>query len=142
LKTLRLFTDGASRGNPGDSGLGVSIEDDQGTKLDAKCKWLGTKTNNQAEYLALIEGLKAISAWKPDRLEIRLDSRLVVEQINGKWRVKDPELKGLHEQAKKLLDGLGLTWEIAHVDREKNRRADFLANKAIDEHVKETGARG
>lgn len=135
MKTLRLFTDGASRGNPGDAGLGVSIEDDQGTKLDAKCKWLGTKTNNQAEYLALIAGLQAISTWKPDRLEIRLDSKLVVEQIKGNWRVKEPELRTLHEQARKLLDGLG-NWDIAHVDREQNKRADFLANKAIDEHIR------
>jgi ribonuclease HI len=141
LKTLRLFTDGASRGNPGDSGLGVVIEDDQGTKLDAKCKWLGKKTNNQAEYLALIEGLKAIAAWKPDRLEIRLDSKLVVEQIKGSWRIKEPGLKDLHAQAKKLLEGIG-KWDIEHVDREQNRRADFLANKAIDEHVKEAGAGG
>jgi ribonuclease HI len=142
LKTLRLFTDGASKGNPGDSGLGVVIEDDRGTKLEAKCKWLGTKTNNQAEYLALIEGLKIVSAWAPDRLEIRLDSKLVVEQIKGNWRIKEPALKGLHEQAKKLLEGLGVAWDIAHVDREQNRRADFLANKAIAEHVREAGPGG
>jgi ribonuclease HI len=142
LTTLRLFTDGASRGNPGDSGLGVVIEDEQGTKLQAMCKWLGTTTNNQAEYLALIEGLKAISAWKLDQLEIRLDSKLVVEQVKGKWRVKEPGLKGLHEQAKKLLDGLGVAWDIAHVDRLQNRRADYLANKAIDEHIKKPEAGG
>jgi ribonuclease HI len=136
-----LFTDGAARGNPGPAGAGIVIEDEQGTKLKAMHKWLGSTTNNQAEYLALIEGLKAISDWKPDRVEIRLDSKLVVEQIKGQYRVKEAALKGLHERAKSFLESLE-SWDIAHVDREQNRRADYLANLAIDEHVKESGGRG
>jgi ribonuclease HI len=135
VKVLRLFTDGASRGNPGPSGLGISIEDENGMKLRALHKWIGAATNNQAEYMALIEGLKAVRTWNPDRLEIRLDSKLVVEQMNGAYRVKEPQLKPLHERAKALVSEFPDV-EIRHVEREQNRRADHLANMAIDEHVK------
>ena len=90
-------------------------------------------TNNQAEYHALIEGLKAVQPWKPDHLEILLDSKLVVEQIKGQYKIKEPELQRLHAEAKRLLDGL--PYEIKHVVREENRGADHLANMAIDAHV-------
>jgi ribonuclease HI len=134
-RVLRLYTDGAARGNPGPAGLGISIEDDQGNKLSTKHKWLGVATNNQAEYRALIEGLKAVREWKPERLEVRLDSNLVVQQIKGGFRVKEPELKKLHEEARALLEAFA-EWDIKHVDREHNKRADYLANLAIDEHGK------
>jgi len=140
-KTLRLFTDGASRGNPGPAGAGVVIEDDQGMRLRTFHRWLGKATNNEAEYHAVIEGLKAVSDWKPDRLEVYLDSKLVVEQLNGSYRVKKPELKPLYEQAKRLLGGFDDV-VLAHVDRERNRGADALANMAIDAHVKKPMAGG
>jgi ribonuclease HI len=133
LKTLRLRTDGAARGNPGPAGAGILIEDDQGIRVQARHKWLGQMTNNQAEYHALIEGLKAVKDWKPDRLEIYLDSKLVVEQIKGQYKIKEPELQKLNAQATQLLDGL--QYEIKHVAREENRGADHLANMAIDEKV-------
>jgi ribonuclease HI len=141
VKVLRLFTDGAARGNPGPAGLGISIEDENGMKLRTLHKWLGTATNNEAEYHALIEGLKAVRVWNPDRLEIRLDSDLVVQQVNGKFRVKEPRLKELHERAKGLLTEFA-DWEIKHVDREQNKRADHLANMAIDDHIKNSPAAG
>jgi ribonuclease HI len=131
LKVLRLRTDGAARGNPGPAAAGILIEDEQGMRLDAKTKWLGAMTNNQAEYHALIEGLKAIKEWKPDRIEIFLDSKLVVEQVKGQYKIKEPQLQKLHAQAIGLLDGL--PHEIKHVPREENRGADYLANLAIDE---------
>jgi ribonuclease HI len=134
LKTLRLFTDGAARGNPGPAGLGVVIEDDRGMRLRGLHRYIGMATNNQAEYQALIEGLKAVTEWKPDRLEVYLDSKLVVEQINGGYRVKKPELQPLHRRAKELLDGFDDV-VVAHVDRERNRAADALANRALDEHA-------
>ena len=109
------------------------IEDDQGMRLQARHKWLGQMTNNQAEYHALIEGLKAVRDWRPDRLEIYLDSKLVVEQIQGRYRIKEPELRRLHAEAVRLLDGM--PYEIKHVAREVNRGADHLANMAIDEKV-------
>ena len=141
MKVLRLFTDGAARGNPGPAGIGISIEDEDGMKLKMLHRWIGTATNNQAEYLALIDGLKAVRAWKPDRLEIRLDSKLVVEQVKGLYRVKEPQLKELHERVRGLLGEFG-DWEIKHVDREQNKRADHLANMAIDDHIKNAGAAG
>jgi len=134
VKTLRLFTDGASRGNPGPAGAGIVIEDESGMRLQGLHRWLGVTTNNEAEYHALIEGLRAAKAWNPDRLEIFLDSKLVVEQMNGTWRLKASELMPLHKQAKELLDQFP-DFKLAHVEREKNRGADALANKAIDEKV-------
>jgi len=133
LKTLRLRTDGAARGNPGPAGAGILIEDDQGIRLQARHRWLGQMTNNQAEYHALVEGLKAVKEWKPDRVEIYLDSKLVVEQIKGQYKIKEPELQKLHAQARQLLEGL--QYEIKHVAREENRGADHLANMAIDEKL-------
>lgn len=90
-------------------------------------------TNNQAEYNALIEGLETAMEWKPDRLEIYLDSKLVVEQVKGHYKIKEPELQRLHAEVMRLLDGL--PYEIRHVAREENRGADHLANMAIDEKV-------
>lgn len=130
---LRLFTDGAARGNPGPAGLGLVIEDSAGQHLWGGCRYIGTATNNQAEYLALIEGLKRVADWRPAKLEVYLDSLLVVEQMKGRYRVKAPELKPLHRQAQELLAGFADA-SIAHVRRERNRSADTMANKAIDEY--------
>jgi len=102
-------------------------------RLQARHKWLGTMTNNQAEYHALIEGLKAVKPWAPDRLEIFLDSKLVVEQVKGQYKIKEPQLQKLHAEAMRLLDGIA--YEIKHVVREENRGADHLANMAIDAKV-------
>jgi len=113
----------------------VVIEDEQGMRLRGLHRWLGVATNNEAEYHALIEGLKAVSEWKPDRLEIYLDSKLVAEQVKGNYRVKEPRLQRLHLQAKELL-GTFPEVEIKHVEREKNKGADALANMAIDAQVK------
>jgi ribonuclease HI len=138
---LRLFTDGAARGNPGPAGLGVVIEDDKGMRLAGKHQYIGKATNNEAEYQALIEGLKAAAEWKPDRLEVYLDSKLVVEQVNGSYRVRKLELQPLYGRVKELLGGFDDV-VIFHVEREKNRGADALANMAIDAHVKKPTARG
>jgi ribonuclease HI len=110
------------------------IEDDKGIRLRGLHRWLGVATNNEAEYHALIEGLKAVSEWKPDRLEIYLDSKLVVEQVNGRWKVKEARLQSLQAKAKELLAGFPEV-EIKHVERERNKGADALANMAIDERV-------
>jgi ribonuclease HI len=104
-------------------------------------RWLGVKTNNEAEYHALIEGLKAVSEWKPERLEIYLDSKLVAEQVKGNYRVKEPRLQPLHLEAKELIAGFRQV-EIKHVERERNKGADALANMAIDAHVKKPKAAG
>src|SRR5438128_11296082 len=97
-------------------------------------RWRGKMTNNEAEYHALIDGLKAVKDWKPDRLEVYLDSKLVDEQMNGRYRIKAPELIPLHEQAIGLLRQFPHV-HVAHVERAENRRADALANRAIDAKV-------
>ena len=103
-------------------------------RLRALHRWLGTATNNEAEYHALIDGLKAAREWKPDRLDIYLDSKLVVEQVTGKYKIKKPELQELHAEATKLLKEFPNV-HISHVGRGENRGADALANKAIDAKV-------
>lgn len=118
------------------------IEDEQGTRLRTFHRWLGRATNNQAEYHALIEGLKAVADWKPERLEVFLDSKLVVEQVNGKWKVKEPELQALHRQATELLRPYGDKVTVRHVDRSQNRAADKLVNMALDERVKKSKTLG
>jgi len=85
--------------------------------------------------VVVIEGLKAVSEWKPDRLEIFLDSKLVVEQVNGRWKVKEARLQSLQAKAKELLAGFPDV-EVKHVERERNKGADALANMAMDAHVK------
>jgi ribonuclease HI len=117
------------------------IEDEHGLRLRGLHRWLGVSTNNEAEYHALIEGLKAVSEWKPDRLEIYLDSKLVAEQVKGNYRVKEPRLQVLHQKAKELLSSFPEV-DIRHVERAKNKGADALANMAIDAHVKKGGAPG
>jgi ribonuclease HI len=121
--------------------VGVVIEDEQGMRLRTFHRFIGRATNNEAEYRALIDGLKAVADWKPDRLEVYLDSNLVVEQINGSYRVKKPELQPLYQEVKELLGGFDDV-EIKHVERENNRGADKLANMALDEHVKKAKAPG
>src|SRR5712692_9547635 len=129
-KVLRVFTDGASRGNPGHSGAGVVIEDEKGIRLQGCFRYLGRMTNNQAEYLALIDGLKTVAAWKPDSLQIRLDSNLLVQQIKGKYKVKNVDLKPHYERVMAMLSAQ--PYDVEYVPREKNRGADALANRAID----------
>ena len=106
-------------------------------------RYIGRATNNQAEYQALIDGLKAIAEWKPDRLEVLLDSKLVVEQVKGKWKVKEPELKELHRQVLELVEPYGDRFSIGHVERAQNKGADKLVNMALDERMpKAKGAVG
>ena len=104
-------------------------------------RWLGVTTNNEAEYHALIEGLKAVAEWKPDRVELYLDSKLVVEQMEGRYKVKKRELQTLCKQATELRKRFSEA-PLKHVEREKNKGADALANRAIDEHVKKAKSTG
>jgi ribonuclease HI len=117
------------------------IEDEHGMRLRGLHRFLGIKTNNEAEYEALIEGLKAVTEWKPDRLEIFLDSKLVVEQVNGRWKIKEERLQSLLAKAKELIAGFPEV-EVKHVERERNKGADALANMAMDAHVKKPKAAG
>jgi ribonuclease HI len=130
-RKLILETDGAARGNPGLAGAGVIIKDERGHCIESFGRFLGITTNNQAEYRALIEGLQAAARHQPESLTVRLDSELVVRQMNGQYRVKHPELLPLYAQAIEIMATLpNVTF--VHVPRERNPGADRIANVAID----------
>lgn len=134
-ETLQLFSDGASRGNPGRAGAGIVILDCRGFELVGAAEYLGRCTNNEAEYRALLLGLKQCAQFGRGRLVINLDSELVVKQIQGKYKVKHPNLRLLHRETMQQLEAFD-SYTVKHIRREKNRRADELANRAIDEHLR------
>lgn len=128
---LVLRTDGASRGNPGHAAAGVAIEAEDGTVLACGKRYLGEMTNNQAEYRALVIGLKAVARYQPAAVRVYMDSELVVKQMRGEYRVKDETLRPLFEEASAWAKRLpNVTFE--HVLRAKNALADQLANEALD----------
>jgi ribonuclease HI len=129
---LTIHTDGASRGNPGAAAFAYVISrEGQPAVEEAGC--LGQMTNNQAEYTALVRALEhALELGKDHRVLVHSDSELMVKQMNGEYRVKNEELRGLYEQAcqlRKCFDGVVT---IRHVRREQNKRADQLCNEALD----------
>jgi len=128
---LRLHADGGSRGNPGPAGAGAVLYDRDGKILHRWNAYLGTGTNNEAEYRGLILGLTECLEKGYRNLAIFLDSELVVRQLTGRYRVKNERLKRLYDEARSLLDALD-SWTIAHVGREENKEADRLVNEAID----------
>ncbi len=136
VKPVEIYTDGASRGNPGPAGAGVHILLGDGTAIDRK-KFLGKTTNNVAEYAALILGLTTLkerNLFQP--LKIYSDSQLMVCQLNGTYKIRKAHLRKLAGKVSALLK-LFPSYEIIHVPRELNRRADKLANEAINESKKE-----
>src|SRR5437588_9495162 len=128
---LIAHTDGGARGNPGPAGYGVVIHDAQGGKVAALSQYLGKQTNNFAEYQALIGALEYAVEHGPKAIKVISDSELMVRQIKGIYKVKDPTLKDLHGRASQLMRKLDW-FEIEHVLRGKNREADELANAAMD----------
>ncbi len=126
--------DGASRGNPGESGIGVAIFDKDSNLINEACDYLGVATNNIAEYKALILGIKLSAEYNAERILFKSDSELMVKQIKGEYRVKNPQLKLLFTEAQSLLKKLP-NWKIMHVRREENQEADLLANKGIDDGI-------
>lgn len=126
-----VYTDGASRGNPGPSAAGAVIEDADGKSLQEISMFLGEMTNNQAEYQALILALKDVVSMRPEHVTIRMDSELIVKQIKGEYKIKNEKLIPLASIVKQQLMLLN-SWRIEHVPREKNEKADHLANQALD----------
>lgn len=129
-----MNTDGGARGNPGPAGIGVVIRNDRKEKIFELGAYIGKATNNQAEYSALIEGLKSAIQKGIKNVECFLDSELVVKQMRGEYRVKDASLNTLWVQAKELCAQFD-SIEFTHVLREKNHDADILVNKALDSHL-------
>jgi ribonuclease HI len=133
-RRITIETDGASRGNPGLAGAGVIIKDEQGRRIETIQKFLGVTTNNQAEYRALIEGLRAAKRHNPEEVTVQMDSELVVKQMTGEYRVRHPEMLPLYLEAMELAAEFAKV-EFVHVLREKNPGADQVANMAIDSRM-------
>ena len=130
---LTIFTDGASRNNPGESGVGIYILRD-GEPYAQVARYLGTTTNNIAEYTAAIIGLERAVQAGAKRVNLFADSELMVKQLNGQYKVKNEGLKPLHAKAKELIARIGSV-AVQYIPREKNKEADALANRAIDEKI-------
>ncbi len=146
-KRAVIYCDGAARGNPGEAAAGVAIWDEGGESLGTVSLYLGRRTNNQAEYAALLAGLMSAQVLGLTDVEFRLDSELVVKQLNGEYRIKDASLRELAKRVKEAaarlspLEASGQTHstgsgqarvKFVHVRRSSNRDADALANEAID----------
>jgi len=130
-RRLILYADGAARGNPGPAGAGAVLLDEDGTVVAELTLALGRATNNVAEYSALILGLEEAKRLGANAIDVRMDSKLVVEQLSGRWRTKHPGLIPLALRAGQLLASFPER-EIRHVPREQNLVADALSNRAID----------
>ena len=129
---LIVYTDGASRGNPGPSSYGFSIMDKEKKILYEEGKYLGINTNNFAEYSAVLAALIYIQKnFEKAFITFFMDSKLVVEQLSGRYKIKSLSLKVLIDQIKELGQKIGPT-TYSHIPREKNKIADFLANKVLD----------
>ncbi len=133
---LIIHTDGGARGNPGPAGIGVVIEDEKGKILEEHAKYLGTTTNNQAEYKAVILGLERAVALGATSVEVVSDSELLIRQANGEYKVKNPQLAVRFLEMKNLETRLGGHVRYRHVRREYNKHADKLSNDAMDGRTK------
>ncbi|MBX3116471.1 MAG: reverse transcriptase-like protein [Cryobacterium sp.] len=132
MRELIIEADGGSRGNPGQAGSGsVVIDAETGQVLATVGRYLGIVSNNVAEYTALIEGVRRALKIDPDAsLHVRMDSKLVVEQMSGRWKIKHPDMAELAAVARQELIGTPVKFE--WIPREKNKRADAAANRAMD----------
>ncbi len=130
--TLHAYTDGASRGNPGESGIGVIVKDEEGKPLLKLAAYIGLATNNLAEYTALLTLLKRVKEFDCQRLIVHSDSELMVRQMNGEYRIKNPEISKYYKEIQGILRASPFKFEIKHVPRETNHEADQLANEGIE----------
>jgi ribonuclease HI len=126
-----INVDGGSRGNPGPAGIAAVATDPSGEILAERSETIGKATNNVAEYRALLLGIELAKELEADEVEFVGDSLLIVEQVRGKWKVKQDHLRPLHTKVKDMLRELP-SWSIRHVKRDENTRADELLNDALD----------
>jgi ribonuclease HI len=134
LAEIVIYCDGGSRGNPGPSAIGAVVLDpssDPPRRLATVSASIGITTNNVAEYRAMIAGLEAAAPYRARRVRVRADSKLVVEQVKGTWKVKQAHLRPLLEQVRSLL-GAYAEVDVQHVPRAENADADALVNAALD----------
>ena len=131
---VRVYSDGAARGNPGPAGAGAILVEPSGQVLDRIGKFLGTQTNNFAEYSGLLLGLKRARELGVSEVEVFADSELMIRQLGGRYQVKSASLRPLFDEALKLLNHFERV-KLVHVPREMNRAADEMSNRAIDERM-------
>ena len=136
-KRVRVFSDGAARGNPGPAGAGAVVLDPRGRVLARVGKFLGKQTNNVAEYEGLLLGLRRAHAMGAREVEVRADSQLLVRQLQGSYAVKNDALRRLHGEALALLRSFD-RHDVEYVPREQNAMADEMSNRAIDEQLNDT----
>ena len=130
-KKIIINVDGASRGNPGPAAIGAIIRDEAGNILGHISRALGVTTNNQAEYQAIIAGLEKAVAAGARQVTVKSDSKLVVEQINGRYKIKNTGLRPLYQRVVQLAGSIE-SFSITYIPREENAEADALANRALD----------
>ncbi len=136
---ITAYTDGGSRGNPGPAGYGVLVQGEDGAMVAELSEFLGIHSNNVAEYSALLGALEYALAHGHSHLRVISDSELMVKQIRGQYSVKSPDLRPLYEEARRRIARLQ-GFEIQHVLRGKNKKADQLANDAMDRGMRRTPA--
>jgi ribonuclease HI len=144
MSMIYINTDGGARGNPGPAGIGIVFFDEAEKEIHKYCEYISEATNNQAEYRAIIKALGILkkSKWfaennvSTSEIICRLDSQLVVEQINGNFKIKNEGIKGLIDQIRALLSDVKSNISFIHVSREKNKLADKMVNNAIDAYLK------
>ena len=129
-----IYIDGAARGNPGEAGIGIVINDGQGIQIRKLYKYIGQATNNIAEYTALIYSLQQALILDLKDIVVHSDSELLVKQLSGEYRVKNSNLRPYYEQFLHLKTGFNKL-ELRQIGREENKQADKLANQAIDSRI-------
>ncbi len=134
ITRVRVYSDGAARGNPGPAGAGAILVEPSGQVVDRLGKYLGTQTNNFAEYSGLLLGLKRARDLGVTEVEVFADSELMIRQLGGRYQVKSTSLRPLFDEALKLLNHFERV-KLVHVPREMNRAADEMSNRAIDERM-------
>ncbi len=131
-KVLEIYTDGASKGNPGESGIGVVLKIDEQIVGDIK-KYIGEATNNVAEYNAVIVGLKEAKRLKFKRIRLLSDSELLIKQLTGEYKIKSEKLQRLFNEIKKISKYFAQV-DINKISRDENKQADKLANQAVKQN--------
>lgn len=134
FERLRVYSDGAARGNPGLSGAGAVLVEPSGQVVDRLGKFLGVQTNNYAEYMGLLIGLRRARDLGVREVEVFADSELMIRQLGGRYQVKSASLRPLYQEAVKLLNDFSRV-KLVHVPREMNKAADEMSNRAIDERM-------
>ncbi|HET8813631.1 MAG TPA: ribonuclease HI family protein [Solirubrobacterales bacterium] len=131
MSRITVNVDGGARGNPGPAAIGVILRNGDGQVLEEAGERIGETTNNVAEYRALLRGIELAAAHGATDLELIGDSELVVRQVEGRYKVKNPGMKQLHGEVRKALRNFD-SWSIRHVRRNENAEADRLVNEALD----------